>query len=352
MITPKILRIYPKLPPEGAGMEWHIKNLSLQQTKMGLSVLHYFCYGEAILPGDIKIPIKNSVLKYLPEAFFFFCFHFKVLNAVKKSEFTHLHLLGDWSSFIWIPLYRRLLGNISVTCSIHGEIADYDYLKKVILFFTLKKSNSCYATGYSSYLELNNIRGSFFQHSGVSHEFLNRRRDDVSTIGNILFVGSLISRKNVFLILRVAKKLPFLNFSIVGDGPLRSRLMQYCNKHKIANVNMLGSMSKYEVSKIMDNHEILLHPSFSEGTPTVVLEAMSVGIPVICSDAGGISNFLINNRDLLIVENSNDDKEYTSKILALISDIELRKNIINNSLERSKRFRWDYIAKNITKQTI
>ncbi len=97
----------------------------------------------------------------------------------------------------------------------------------------------------------------------------------------LVYVGSLIERKGILQLVRIISKMPEVMLTIVGDGPLREKIREEMGE----NVRMLGRLERrVDVWREMHSSHALILPSRREGLPTVALEAMSLGRPVILSD--------------------------------------------------------------------
>ena len=107
-------------------------------------------------------------------------------------------------------------------------------------------------------------------------------------VTSVLFVGHITKPKGVELIFSVAKQYPNIEFGFIG--PIIGDLQLPPNP----NIRWFGELDRAQVLRAMLDTDLLLLPSFSEGLPMVVLEAMSVGLPVIASDVGDIPAVLSN----------------------------------------------------------
>ena len=127
----------------------------------------------------------------------------------------------------------------------------------------------------------------------------------------VLFVGNIIKRKNVDLLIE-AKKHSNNDYQlvIVGDGPLFNGLKEKVQKENISDVFFTGSRS--DVEKIIPSCDVLVLPSFSESFGLVLIEALACGKPVIGSKVGGIQEIITPQVGLLI--NPHDDKTVVSAI--------------------------------------
>jgi glycosyltransferase involved in cell wall biosynthesis len=88
-----------------------------------------------------------------------------------------------------------------------------------------------------------------------------------------------------------------------------------------------------------------------EGTPTSALEAMTCGLPVISSNAGGLNNIIKDHINGFIIS-SFSINQFIDKLRLVKSDPGLRKNMFINNVELAKKYKWEFVAKNITDKTI
>ena len=151
----------------------------------------------------------------------------------------------------------------------------------------------------------------------------------------VLFVGNIIKRKNVNLILE-AKKQSNTNYEVVvvGDGPLKKDLENKVKNENISDVRFLGSRN--DVENIIPGCDVLVLPSFSESFGLVLIEALACEKPVIGSNVGGISEIITDDVGLLI--NPNDASTLSRAIDRLIDDDVFRQNLASNARKRAIDF--------------
>lgn len=116
-----------------------------------------------------------------------------------------------------------------------------------------------------------------------------RPTSDPASAAGAVVVASLIPLKNIELVLRAWAVLPRdlqrQGLNIVGDGPAAKPLEQLAARLGIGgNVTFAGRLPHAEVAEMMRRSRVLVLPSFSEGHPRAVLEALACGVPVILSD--------------------------------------------------------------------
>ena len=121
------------------------------------------------------------------------------------------------------------------------------------------------------------------------------RREAEARAQKILFVGRLDPVKGGPLLLeafgRIREKHPEATLDIIGDGPERPRLEARARAPGQA-VTFHGYQSQDEVARHLSQSDMLVLPSFAEGVPVVLMEAMASRIPVIASRVAGISELV------------------------------------------------------------
>lgn len=142
-------------------------------------------------------------------------------------------------------------------------------------------------------------------------------------------VGGLIKRKNYDILLSVFKCLQKdnLRLTIVGSGPLYGYLESIIKKECLTNVLIIDEMPKDKLFELISNSDCLLHPSFIEGMPNVVMESLVLGIPCIASNIPGNQELIIDDFNGWLF-NPSDTDELVSKIKHYINYINNKENIL------------------------
>lgn len=126
------------------------------------------------------------------------------------------------------------------------------------------------------------------------------------------FIGTLSEVKGIQ---NFTKALPIiikenhdLSVLICGDGPLRDEIKQYLQiKGLLGRVNLLGWITHDELPKYLNQLQLLILPSYSEGLPNIILEAMACGTPVLATPVGSIPDVIIDGKTGFIMENNEPD---------------------------------------------
>lgn len=82
---------------------------------------------------------------------------------------------------------------------------------------------------------------------------------------------------------------PYWNLCVAGDGPIFSWAKEMGKNH--ARVHFKGHVSGKVKKTLLSQADIYVLPSYTEGLPTSVLEAMAFGCPVITTPVGGLTDF-------------------------------------------------------------
>ncbi len=158
------------------------------------------------------------------------------------------------------------------------------------------------------------------------HRFIVRENRNNLDNFTVLNVGRLEKEKGSFVMLEVASILRNVNFKIVGDGSQKKELMKIIEDKELTNVSLLGGIPYEEMYKVYNTSDIFVLPSFSEGLPITMLEAMASELPVIVSDVGDVSKILKGENGGFAVPTGNVEA-IVSKIKLLINDEKLRSNL-------------------------
>lgn len=105
-----------------------------------------------------------------------------------------------------------------------------------------------------------------------------------------LSVGRLDPEKNPLLLADVVARAPGWRLDVCGDGPLRDRLEERARTLGVADRLVLhGQLDAAALRARYAAADALLHVSWTEGVPQVLLEAFSAGLPVVATDVGGVA---------------------------------------------------------------
>lgn len=147
----------------------------------------------------------------------------------------------------------------------------------------------------------------------------------------IVTVGRLSEEKNQKLLIdafsKIAYKYPDYKVEIYGDGPLKETLQDLINKKNMQDqIKLMGR--KNSIQKYIQDAEIFVLPSNSEGMPNALLEAMALGLSCIATDCPiGGSAFIIDDRENGLLVPMNDVDRMVGALDELINDKEFARKL-------------------------
>ena len=154
---------------------------------------------------------------------------------------------------------------------------------------------------------------------------------------NITIVSRLVSHKNIEKIINAISDLntPLINLNIIGDGPELNQLQKISlESNNKDNIIFHGKLNRDDINHIFLKSDIYIQASNYEGLPHSLLEAMSYGIPVLCTPVGECKEILGNEDRGYILDLPVSKNNIKSKIIEIIGE----KNIANKKGERGKDF--------------
>jgi len=336
------------------GMEKHIKYLTEYQLNMGYEVNLFFNHGDRLSSGDVRILKAVKLYRIRPQFLGILIFYLAIICylMVKPRYFDILHIHGDWNSFLWAGILKKITRSKKIMLSFHGSTESYGRVKKFLLSQTVSKTNLVFCTGYNSFELLKWHPGAVFQPSGVDAVFFGSSKLTKNTKTTVITVSRLEKIKNLETVLEIAKMLPELDFIIAGEGSCRQKLEKTVKKEGIKNVGMTGQLDKYQLADHLNSSHIFLLTSFEEGTPTAALEAMAAGLALVVSNAGGIKAIIESGVNGFIIDQPTDVAAFTRAIKSMIADkSELSKIQVENK-QLAENFHWKVVGERITQKMI
>lgn len=140
----------------------------------------------------------------------------------------------------------------------------------------------------------------------------------------LLHIGRLARAKNQHLLIEAVSMISRdFELIIVGDGRLKPGLERLVDQHGLADrVSFIGNTS--DVASCLARADIFVLSSDYEGLPLSILEAMSAGLPVVTTDAGGVGEAVSDGLSGFVVKRG-DAKGLSEKLTCLIDDEDLRR---------------------------
>jgi glycosyltransferase involved in cell wall biosynthesis len=152
---------------------------------------------------------------------------------------------------------------------------------------------------------------------------------------HMLFLGNLMQRKGIFDLLqavaRLPAELPPWRLTVAGGGEVE-RCQALAAELGIADrVRFAGWVDQARARSLLAEADMLVLPSYDEGLPLVILEALGMGTPVVCTPVGAIPEVLEDLRTALFVRPGSPE-DLSRKLQLLLEDAALRRTLSTNGL--------------------
>ncbi len=257
-----------------------------------------------------------------------------------KALHIHVHFANPAST---VAMIASCFGKTTFSISIHGPDIFYN-VDSNLLEEKIKRSAGIRCIGYYCRSQLMRIvpyrywKKFYIVRCGVDTSKFMPVYLPGNKIPEILCVGRLVPAKGQHILLDACAVLKErgIKFSLnfVGDGPDRNSLEQLSKRLNISDsVNFTGALGQDKVLDHYNRADIFVIPSFAEGIPVVLMEAMAKQIPCITTFITGIPELISDNEDGMLFAPS-DTESLADKMALLIKDENLRHKIGFNARKK------------------
>jgi len=219
-----------------------------------------------------------------------------VATRMRELGITHLHNHFASSSGT-VAMLAAELGDFSFSISEHGPhiffAANWWHLEEKFkrALFVCCISNFC-RSQIMMYTPVDRWNRLHIVHCGVDPTEYHPRRH-VGRGSRLLFTGRLSEMKGIPILLNAIAALkeswPDLVLELAGDGPDRELIEAEIARLGIGqHVRLLGYQSSEQVRELLRHTDVFVLPSFAEGVPVVLMEAMASGVPVVATRIAGV----------------------------------------------------------------
>jgi glycogen synthase len=248
--------------------------------------------------------------------------------------------------------FRSRLANYFMRrlAKLEGETAKNATLIVTISKYSLEKIENYYGVDAAKVrIVPNGVDPEKFKPVAETDREGGRRRFGLGSEPCVLFVGSLIPRKGLPFLVEAAEKIvkeySGTKFVIVGEGPLKNRLLSNLETANLSgNFTFLGNVKGDMLPALYNCADVFALPSIQEGQGIVLLEAQASAKPVVAFDVGGVNEAVRNGETGLLVKRGSSE-ELADALLKLLSDKALREKMgANGRRFVIENFTWDICA--------
>jgi len=360
----------PFPPKEGIG--YYTYNLSKKLIEVGHKVVVITRGSLTKTQREIFDQIEVIRIPFIPIYPFYLHIHRLFVRKVLKSlesetDVFHIHS----------PLPPIIKTSHPIILTIHTPmLSNNNYIKITSIYSLLTKISARFI---SFPLELRHIKSSNMittvsESVAKELEEYGLNQDRISVVSNgvdenifypnkngnnkikkyIMYAGRIDREKGLFDLVEsaniICNKRKDISFIIAGDGRDINRL-----KKKIKKIGLqksfifLGQIEKDQIIKLYQNATLFILPSYREGLPTVLLEAMSCGLPILATDVRGNRDLITNGKNGLLIP-PKDPRKIAETILKLLNDKKLMEQLGNNARKTIiKNYTWNAVSNKFLK---
>jgi len=133
-------------------------------------------------------------------------------------------------------------------------------------------------------------------------------------------------------------------FILIGDGPEKDEIQKKVKTKNYADkVRFLGNQPNANIEKYYKMADLFMQPTAAEGFPRTLLEAMACALPVVSTNAGGISDVLGEKQMEYMVDIADRDG-FAEKLIELYDDLEMQKTLAAENRNRSLNYDTNIVA--------
>ncbi len=358
-----VLIVGPTPPPMG-GISTYVEDMLASEIKDRFSIMH--------LNTARDLSIKKSNIKNLILSLNILSRLSQIL-ATEKPDIVHIHTssyLAFWDKSLLL-IVAKIFGSKTIM-HVHGAKFDLFYnnsnhLKKGLIKYLLNCADTVIvlSSSWESFFRKivdenkifvlpNGVHYSKYESYNKNTEIEKYHHDNT----NILFLGNLVERKGIYDVLKsinsITKKNKQVHFTFAGSEEVKGQIDEFRETCKDLGLEdyvtvkpNISDEEKYELFAVSD---IFLLPSYAEGLPIAMLEAMASGLPVISSHVGGIPEVIDDGENGYLIT-PGDHLELANRIIKLIENPNLRMMMSKCNKQKIKdRYDWKNVANQISNQ--
>jgi colanic acid/amylovoran biosynthesis glycosyltransferase len=283
-----------------------------------------------------------------------------VWDEARRHGVRHFHaIFADGASDVALLVTRFGARGWTWSLAIHGPVEFFDvyrnHLTEKVLGaqFTLAisdfgRSQLMALTDEERWKDIHVVR------CGLGSDFLDSARSapPQRTPGHILCVGRLAPVKGQAVLIEACASLISdgvpAHVTFVGAGPQRAQLEALALRHGIAEyVRFAGAVGQDRIREFFAAADVFCLPSFAEGLPVVLMEAMALGVPVVTTRIMGVPELVEDGETGLLVAPGHVG-QLTAALAQLLNDQVLRERLAAQAYDKVRReFSVDHSARTL-----
>jgi len=313
--------------------------------------------------GPIMSRLRINKLYWLMVPNFILMQFLGLKKIVKKEKISIIHAHWIIPQGLVAVMYKKFINSeIKILVTIHGT--DFNGfssgLAKRLIWFVLNNINELTVVSNAIKKEIINMgyrKKIHVRPMGLDTKLFNpdkktsTLKEELGIIGPfLLFVGSLIKTKGIEQLVEaipeIVKVFNNLKLVVVGLGNMRTKLIEKAKELGIdKNVIFIGEIPNRELPKYFATANLLILPSFTEGLPVSIMEALSSGTIVLVSPLEPLRDLVTENETGFFIKEITT-AEISQKVIYILKNIDNQNSIkINARKKIVEKYDWE-ITKN------
>lgn len=304
----KVLLVSPLPPPEGGIATWTKKYIGYCRNKdIDVEIVNIALIGKRLEKINRKrnfwdeVKRTSAILKDL-----------KIKLKTYKPDVVHINSscsrFGVFRDYLCVKKCVRAKVRVFVHCRCNIEDQLGGGMSRKIFIKMINNVTGVMVLNKTSLKYVQSVSDvkCYLVPNFIDNEMLNESQKQNEELRKLVFVGHVQRAKGTLEIFEAAIKLPDKEFVLVG--PIKDEIVQLeCPP----NVQMVGKKSMHEIKEYLDNADVFLFPSYTEGFSNALVEAMARGLPAIATNVGANED-MIEDRGGIIIPVQNSDAIVTA----------------------------------------
>ena len=260
---------------------------------------------------------KNALIRIARSLFFQTRISYRMLTLMRATDFWLFFIGGD---LLVLPMITAKLLRKKVLLVLAGSASEtliFSNKARLASVARLASQLNCtlsnYIVLYSSIL-IDTWHLERYQHKiivagehFIDFDQLQIKRPFEQRAELVGYLGRLSEEKGILNLIKaiplITKQRADVKFLIVGDGRLRTEITQYLAINDLdERVSLTGRVEHSRISDYLNQLKLIVLPSYTEGLPNVMLEAMASGVPVLATTAGAITDVIRDGETGFVME--------------------------------------------------
>jgi glycosyltransferase involved in cell wall biosynthesis len=140
----------------------------------------------------------------------------------------------------------------------------------------------------------------------------------------------------------VQAQYPNATLTLLGDGPLRHSLEKHVRSLGLSGVAFCGSVPNDQMPQWYDRADVFLNASYVDNAPLSILEAMTSGLPIVTTDAGGIP-FIVKHEETGLIAPPGNAGMLAEHVIRLLREPQFGATIAREANQRLQIYRWSSV---------